>query len=248
MELFTRLGRTVQTTSAGEVVVDAARRVLREVADLTTVASSVRPLTGRLDIVALPTLAVDPLASLLGRFRTKFPGITIRVGEPEDTATIEHQVRSGRAELGLTDLTTGGTGLGRVELFRQDVFAVCPPGTELPEGPITHSDFARMPIIATPPGTSTRRLLDRVTARSGREPNIVVEISHREAILPLVLEGAGVSLLPAPMTYDGQTQGAVIRPLKPEIKRRIGIVHRCGVLSPAARALMDLAKSGERRR
>lgn len=243
IELFTRLGRTVRLTSGGEQVVDAARRVIRDVADLTTVSRSVTDLhTGRLDLVALPTLAVDPLAQLVGQFRTRFPGITIHVGEPEDASSVEREVSSGKAELGFTDITTGGLGLARVELFRQEVFAVCPPTTTLPDGPITHEQLAVMPLIATPPGTSTRRLLDRVISRSRLAPNIAVQIHHREAILPLVLAGAGVALLPEPMARDANTRGAVVRPLRPSITRRVGVVHRPGLLSPAATAMLKLAK------
>ena len=243
VELFARLGRTVRLTSAGEQVVQAARRVIRDIADLTTVSRSVADIrTGQLDLVALPTLAVDPLAQLVGKFRTQFPGIIIRVGEPEDASSVEREVSSGNAELGFTDITTGGTGLVRVELFRQEVFAVCPPTTTLPEGPITPERLAALPLIATPPGTSTRRLLDRVISRSQIDPHIAVQIHHREAILPLVLAGAGVALLPAPMAHDAKTRGAVVRPLRPAISRRIGVVHRPGLLSPAAKVMLKFAK------
>jgi LysR family carnitine catabolism transcriptional activator len=246
VELFARLGRGVQITAAGEEVVDAARRVLRDVAELSAVSAAAAGLrSGRLEIVALPTLAVEPLATLIGAFRTLHPGVTIRVSEPEDAANVERQVSSGRAELGFTDLTTGGSGLSRVELFRQEVLAVCPPSATLPDGPLLAAAFAAMPLIATPPGTSTRRLLDRVIARSGLEPNIVVEINHREAIMPLVLAGAGASLLPSPLARDAAARGAVVRTLRPAVTRRIGILHRAGVLSPAARAMLELARSSK---
>ncbi|MCU1361450.1 MAG: transcriptional regulator [Ilumatobacteraceae bacterium] len=247
VELFARLGRTVQITAAGEEVVGAARRVLRDVAELSAVTAAASGLrTGRLEIVTLPTLAVEPLAQLIGAFRTLHPGITIRVTEPEDASTVERQVSSGRAELGFTDLTTGGRGLSRVQLFRQEVLAVCPPGTSVPDGPLPAAVFAAMPLIATPAGTSTRRLLDRVIVRSGLEPNIVVDINHREAILPLVLAGAGASLLPAPLAREAATRGAVVRSLRPAVTRRIGILHRPGILSPAAKAMLDLARRSER--
>ncbi|MBK5331619.1 MAG: LysR family transcriptional regulator [Ilumatobacteraceae bacterium] len=243
VELFKRLGRTVRLTSAGEQVVHAGRRVIRDVADLTTVSRSVADIqTGQLDLVALPTLAVDPLAQLVGKFRTRFPGITIHVGEPEDASSIEREVSSGNAELGFTDITTGGSGLARVELFRQEVFAVCPPTTTLPDGPITPDQLAALPLIATPPGTSTRRLLDRVISRSQLDPSIAVQIHFREAILPLVLAGAGIALLPAPMAHDAKTRGAVVRSLRPAVTRRIGVVHRPGLLSPAATAMLRLSK------
>ncbi len=197
VELFDRLGRAVRPTPAGELVVDAARQVLRDLAEVRTVAAAVAGLqTGRLEIATLPTLAVDPLAPLVGRFRLAHPGVTIRVREPEEGSAIDRQVASGRAELGLTDLTTVGTGLTRVELFRQQVVAVCPPGTDVDGDVLSPAALAAMPLIATPTGTSTRRLLERAVARAGTEPTIAVETSSREAMLPLVLAGAGTALLP----------------------------------------------------
>ncbi len=244
VELFARLGRSVQVTSAGELVIDAARRVLRDMADVSAAASASSGVqVGQLEIVALPTLAVDPLAGLVGRFRTRYPGVTIRVREPEDAADIDRQVASGKAELGLTDLTTGGGGLVRVALFRQEVLAVCPPGTDLPDGPVTPAAFAAMPVIATPVGTSTRRLLDQLIARSGAQPNIVVEINQREAIMPLVLAGAGSSLLPTTLANEAAARGAVVRSVRPTLTRRLGLLHRPGRLSPAAAAMIVLART-----
>lgn len=242
VELFARLGRSVQITPAGQLIVDAARRVVRDMAELiATAASSTALKVGHLDIVSLPTLAVDPLARLLGRFRMLYPGVTIRVHEPEEAAAIDRQVLSGRAELGLTDLTTGGVGLERVELFRQEIVAVSPPGTVLPDGPLNPAELAALALIATPPGTSTRRLLDRTLMRSGTIPNIVVEISQREAILPLVLAGAGTSLLPASSADDARARGAVVRAIRPPLTRRVGLLHRPGSLSAAAAAMIALA-------
>jgi DNA-binding transcriptional LysR family regulator len=213
--------------------------VLRDVADVTAVARAVGELeTGTLDIVALPTLAADPLAAMIGEFRIRHPGVTIRLGEPEDGASIERQVEAGRAELGITDLLTAGSSLVRVELFRQEMCVVCPPTTLLPDGPVTAQTLAAMPLIATPPGTSTRRLLDRLTARN--EPNIVVEVHHRDAILPLVLAGAGAALLPEPMARDAAARGSLVRSLRPALTRRIGVVHRRAAVSPAAAAMIAL--------
>ena len=55
-----------------------------------------------------------------------------------------------------------------------------------------------MPLIASPPGTSSRRLLDEAFAGVGMSPLVVVVAAQREAILPLVLAGAGATLVPDP--------------------------------------------------
>lgn len=242
VELFSRLGRAVTATAAGHDVINAARLVMRDVADLTVVAAAVSTLsTGTLDLVALPTLAVDPLASLIGRFRSQHPGVVVRVHEPEDAADVERNVRSGVAELGLTDITTGGSGLSRIELFRQEIVVVQPPDSVPDESPMTPGSLARLPLIVTPVGTSTRRLLDRMLTRDGFEPNVAVEINHREAIVPLVLAGAGSALLPVRLAQEAAARGAVVRSLRPTLSRRIGLLHRAARLSPAAQAMIALA-------
>jgi len=244
VELFARLGRTVAPTSAGLQVIDAARRVLREMADLSAIAASAASLgTGTLDLVVLPTLAVDPMAALIGRFRVDHPGIVIHVHEPEEAAGVEQSVRSGRAELGLTDVSATTPGFTRIELFRQEIVAVSPPGSPTADGALTPRELAAMPLIVTPVGTSTRRLLDRTLARDGLEPTIAVEINYREAIIPLVLAGAGTSLLPVRMAEDAAGRGAVVRRLRPGLSRRIGLLHRPTRLSPAAVAMVRLARA-----
>src|SRR5436305_13861162 len=57
VELFVRAGRSVRLTAGGEVVVDGARRLLRDMADVQATAAAIADLrVGRLDIVAIPTL------------------------------------------------------------------------------------------------------------------------------------------------------------------------------------------------
>src|SRR5947209_4254395 len=62
VDLFHRLGRQVVLTAAGEAIVDPARHVLRQIDTMRASVAAVKGTTaGRLDLVSLPTLAVDPL-------------------------------------------------------------------------------------------------------------------------------------------------------------------------------------------
>jgi DNA-binding transcriptional LysR family regulator len=70
-----------------------------------------------------------------------------------------------------------------------------------------------------------------------------VETDQREAILPLVLAGAGTTFLPAMLAAEAGSRGATIASLDPPLVRRIGIVHRSGPLSPAATTFLALARS-----
>src|SRR5215510_8315553 len=82
VRLFDRVGRSVVLTDAGRAFEGPARGMLRERGVVLDAVGAVRALTtGALDLVALPTLAVDPLAALVGHFRTLHPGIVVRVAE-----------------------------------------------------------------------------------------------------------------------------------------------------------------------
>ena len=57
-------------------------------------------------------------------------------------------------------------------------------------------------------------------------------------IVPLVLAGAGAALVPEPLAVDAVTRGATAAGVTPSITRRVGIVQRRAVLSPAAGAFV----------
>jgi DNA-binding transcriptional LysR family regulator len=155
-------------------------------------------------------------------------------------------VRGGESELGFADLPIGGD-LVTVPLEAHDYVAVVPPPGDLAaEGgaPLSLRALAAQPLITTPPGTSTRRLVDEALAGIGVTPTIAVETDHREAIAALVVAGAGVALLPRRLGDSARSLGAVVREITPRIERQVGIVHRTGPLSPAARAFLALAAPG----
>jgi DNA-binding transcriptional LysR family regulator len=103
-----------------------------------------------------------------------------------------------------------------------------------------------LPFVAAPPGTSTRRLLDEGVG-GGSGPRVAVVTAQRDAILPLVLAGAGAGLLPEATASVAALHGAtVVRP-DPPVTRSIVLIHPLGELAPAARAFVELAAVDDRR-
>ncbi len=241
--LFHRVGRGLRLSSAGEALVGPARQILRAMDDARTAISGVQELkTGTLEIAALATLAVDPMATLIGRFRERHPGVQVRVLEPEGGAGVGDLVRDGSCELGAAHLPLPRDQLVAHPLAEQELLFVLPPDADPAEGrPLGARELARTPLVVSPPGTSTRMLLEQALAPVGVTPQIAVEAAAREAIVPLVLASAGAALLPAPLAREAQRRGAIVRAARPTITRRVGLVHRPGPLSAAARAFLTLA-------
>jgi DNA-binding transcriptional LysR family regulator len=247
--LFHRVGRNVTMTDAGRAFEGPARRLVRERELVMEAVGSVRALDrGTLDIVSLPTLAAEPLATLVGRFRVAHPGVVVHLAEPDDTDELEARIGDGRSELGLAELPPRNDDLVAIKLARQEIVAVCPPGTGIVSaGRLPVTRLAGAPLVTTPHGTSTRDLVERALAGAGIAPTIAVETSQREAIGPLVLAGAGISFLPAAMAETLAARGAVVARLVPGVARTIGILHRASPLTPAARAFVELARANRGR-
>jgi LysR family transcriptional regulator, carnitine catabolism transcriptional activator len=245
VQLFHRIGRSVSLTQAGHAFEGPARRLLRDRVQVLEAVDSVRALdSGTLDVVALPTLAVDPLAGLVGRFRRAHPGIAVHIAEPNDAESVDAMVADGRAEVGLAELPARRDDLVAIRLARQEIMAVCPPGTKLASpGRLPVAALKSMPLVAPPPGASTRDLLERALAGAAVEARIAVETAHREAIGPLVLGGAGTSFLPRGLADALGDQGAVVAKLVPAVTRTIGLLHRGSPLTPAGRAFVELARA-----
>lgn len=242
LPLFVR-GRQVVLTAAGEAFLGPARQVLRAATAARQAAADVAALgAGRLDLVALPTLAVDPLSGLVGRFRVAHPSITVRISAPDLRVAVIEQVRRGDAELGLAEVGRIDGGLDVQPVASHEVVLVAPPGTRLAQARrVPRHRLGDLDLVSTPVGTSTRALLDDACEAAGVEPRVVVETAHREALAPLVVAGAGAALLAEPQARQAAAGGAVVARLDPPLRREVGFVHRRGPLSPAARAFLDLA-------
>jgi DNA-binding transcriptional LysR family regulator len=247
VDLFHRIGRRVVITAAGTAFADAARVALRAVDSVREEVDAVTGmLAGALDLVALPTLASDPVTPLVGAFRVAHPHVTVRLAHPDGTADLLRSVVRGESEVGITvagraDPALADDHIVSHRLGRQEIVAVLPPGARRRTA-LTPRVLAGFPLVTNPVGTSTRALLDALFAEAGLTAQIAVETDQREAIIPLVVAGAGTALLPRSMAASAALHGAVIVALEPRLWRDLVMVHRTGALSPAARAFVDIAR------
>ncbi len=241
--LFDRLGRRTVLTAAGRALLVPARQTLRdEATGRAAVAAVVGLQEGSLTLCCLPTLAVDPLAELIGRFRGTHPGVRIDLAAPDDAAGVAALLRSGECELGVAESGDGGADLEHHDLGAQRLWCIFPPdvaagrssGLGVLDG---------VPLITTPEGTSTRRLLDEGLARAGVVPTLSVITAQRDAVLPLVLAGAGAALVPERQAQVAEQLGAVVVRPDPPVERRLAVLHRPGPLAPAAQRFLELVTS-----
>lgn len=246
-ELFHRVGRGLVLTDAGRALIGPARQALLALDDARGAVREVSDLrAGTLEVAALATLAADPLADLAGAFRRAHPLLTVRIGLAESSAGVSRLVAEGAAELGIVHLPAARDELVVDALGSQELLFALPPGSSASRAPLTAAELRAVPLVVTPLGTSIRDLLEHAFARAGVVPRIAVETAAREAIVPLVLAGAGAALLPEGLAREAERRGAHVRRARPALTRTIGLVRRAGAASAAARAFVALATQGHK--
>ncbi|GAA1905404.1 LysR substrate-binding domain-containing protein [Nocardioides lentus] len=254
--LFHRVGRRAVLSSAGEQLVEPARRVLRDLDAAADAARATRGLRrGRLDLVSMPSVGIEPLGALLRDLTTAHPGLRVRVGGAFTAEEVVAAVRDGSAEVGLLGAAGDppAPGLLAVPLAPQRFVVLAAPGTDLGGGargaeatagtdaPVGPDALRGRRFVASQEGSLMRRLLDDL-AGPGGDPAVVVEVDHRTSVLPLVLAGVGLALVPDSWSALARAAGAAVHPLADSPELAVRLVHRSAHLTPAAQALLAIAR------
>lgn len=159
-ELFHRIGRRVVLTEAGRALIDPAREAVRSLETARASVACVRELrSGRLDIAAMPSQAVEPLTTLIRSCTERYPGVAVAVRAAFTVRGVIDAVRTGAVELGL--LASGGAVPDKEVrshvLGEQRFVLVVPPG-----GPfagrerVSCEELAGQRLIVGQPGTGMR--------------------------------------------------------------------------------------------
>jgi DNA-binding transcriptional LysR family regulator len=243
-QLFHRIGRRIALTGAGRQMIEPARQVLRDLETTRATVESVKGLrTGRLEIAAMPSPAVQPLSTMIGTFLRHHPAMRVDVRAVPTAEAVAEQVRTGAVEIGLVGTATAmhSCDVQVHAVARQRFVVLAPPGGPLPQGrPVSLEDLAGLTAIVAPRGTRARQLLDELRDR-GVPLRFGVEAAHREAVLPLVVQGTGVAVATEAWADLAQGAGALVLELDPREYLHISLLTRRAPLTPGAQGFLDSA-------
>jgi DNA-binding transcriptional LysR family regulator len=179
---------------------------------------------------------------LVGRFRQEHPGVSLHLTHPTDPKGVTVDVNSGFAEIGITEEGAAGD-LPSLPLGDQELVAISPPGTPGDSTALPIIELAQRALVVTQVGTSLRELLTAALTTVHADATVAVETEQRDALVPLVIAGAGTAIVPAHLAVAAAALGATVQPLQPPLRRGLVLVHRPGAISPAAAAFVALATS-----
>lgn len=191
--LFDRTPQGVRLTVAGREFEGPAREALEAVARGTDAITHANRLSGGSLVVACPSsLGIDPLADLLSQFHREFPHVRIRVVDlPEREVDGQHLLDLG-ADLAVTFEQHVASDLQTTELDPLQLVALLPrPAPSM----VTLDEVLRRGLVVPAEQSAPRLYLAMKVDTETIEESIAVEVVHPEAVLQLVLSGAGATIL-----------------------------------------------------
>lgn len=246
VSLFHRMGRGVVLSEAGAELLEPSRRVLRDLAAVRDKAAALAELRGgTVDVAAMPSPGIEPLTTLIHRFAERHPSVTIATRAaftPEETVDL---VRSGACELGLlgTAKPITAPGIDVLPVEEQPFVVVAAAGGAFEDGAaLRPEELTGQKLIASRPGSLMRHIVDEITARSANTA-IGAIVDHRTSILPLVLAGVGIAVMPASWTHLARRCGLVVASLEPTAHLHVAMISLPSHLTPGAQAFLELTRA-----
>jgi DNA-binding transcriptional LysR family regulator len=240
--LFHRVGRNVVLSSAGEMLADRARLVLRDLDALRAAARSIgEGAVGRVDVAATSSSALEPVTSIVAELRQHHPGVVVSTSSALSAAEVIAMVLQGRCEVGVCGHAQRPTANRLVahHLRDEEFLLVVPPGgLDDPGRPVTAESLRGMRFVVTKPATAVRALFDRLAETVG-DMSIAAEVGDRSVLLPMVLRGIGASLMPDGWADLARRAGAGVYRLSPPEHIPQWLVYRRGQVTPATQAFID---------
>lgn len=228
VQLIERMGKRAYATAAGEELIAHAKRLAQETEQALAAMRRHRDgWLGRARLgtsVAVCTYLLPPVLARLRREHRDLE-VAIAVGTTENVVS---RILDNELDLGVVTMPVKEHPSIEVEAIREDPMMAFFPGEErtLPKH-ATPQYLAGRDLILNQRLSQTYKIIAQWFEAAGIELRPIMELGNTEAIKTLVAAGVGVGVLPLERKQGilvyGKTQ---VRPLKPGLMRRLGIVKR----------------------
>ena len=175
-KLFVRHGRGVSLTSAGELLLDRAASIIRQIEQTRAdVAAEAGEISGHVSLGLPPSVGFLLTGPLVEDMRTAFPKVTLKVVEGIGGFVHEWMV-GGRLDIGVLFDPKSSRHLEISPLWSEDLHLVGPgsAGLSLTE-PVHLAELSKYSLILPSAGHGLRGLLERYTTRHEVELSVEVE-------------------------------------------------------------------------
>ena len=236
--LLTRNKDGVLLSAQGETLLPYIQALCNAERTLETQVSELHGLTkGLLRVGTFTSVSIHWLPGIMKGFLDRYPGIQFELVSKWEFTEVEELVRRGQVDCGFLGLPAGDA-LDTAFLRRDRMMAVLPKNH-----PLANASYYPMARFAQDPFILIREHwdmeIDHIFQDIGLRPNIQYALSDDFAILAMVEQGLGVSIL-SEMVVQGSGRQVAAIPLERPQFREIGLAVRRGEsLSPLTRRFRE---------
>jgi LysR family nitrogen assimilation transcriptional regulator len=197
--LFTRNGRGIVLTQAGNLLLTHARKIIEQVEEAQqALESSRKEVVGSVAIAAASVTKEVLTRDFVSAFRSRFPKASLEIIEGK-SRTIQEWVLGGRVDIGIVHGPAIRPAIEIIPLAAHELYLVsrvrrapAPTGAAVP-----FKDISSLPLILPSVPHAIRNLVEAQASRLKVSLNIVLQVDGAQFIVDLVQRGHGYAILPA---------------------------------------------------
>ncbi len=236
--LMQRSRSGIKLTAAGNLLLPKLKAILQTEKELQELIGDIRSAdAGTVRLGAFTSVAVHWLPGMIRSFQDAHPRAELKMlnGDYHD---MEQWLRDGDVDLGFVTLPAPA-GVRTIALAQDPLVAILPKGHRLASmDRIPIQELDRDPFISLLQSSSHD--IHRALDNAGVRPNIKFTTKDDYAILAMVEQGLGISIVPQ-LLLRGRSQNLVVRPLEPQASRTIALAIPEGASLPVVEAFIQTA-------
>ena len=239
--LFDRLGKQVDLTEAGQVLLRYASRILQEAKEAKEAIAELQGLQrGALTVGAVQTISAYLLPIVAGQFKLNHPTLSLSL-ETLHAEEIYAGLRQNTLDLGLCYMPESYDELEGEPLFQEELVLVVHRQHPLASSTVmTMAELATHPLVLLKPcvgnGLCVRKKIEAAFFDAGVSPLVGLELNSIESAKAAVKAGLGISLFPEiyALGVGADPELRQIRLIDPTPRREIALVWRKGKFRSSA--------------
>jgi len=233
VQLIDRTNKSVIVTAAGAAVIKQARLCMSDLKTLVDIVTSGQePLSGRLTLGIIPTIAPFLLPSFMTETLKRFPKLQLYLRE-DKTAVIYEQLLDGKLDLILVALPFQMKNVTVMPLFEDPFLLACRRGSRWVDASKDEMDFDALPdesVLLLEDGHCLRD--HALAACHVRDSDQVSRFSATslQTLLQMVVADLGITFIPAMARHSliGGESDLELHPMPKKSVREIGLAWRKG--------------------
>ena len=228
----------IELTEAGRLVLPKMQEILSKEQALAECVDEIRNANaGTVRVGVFTSVAVHWLPGMIRSFQAEHPGahLEMRNGDYHD---VDQWLREGSVDLGFVTLPAPA-GMRTIPLAEDPLVAILPRDHRLARlEQIPIEELGQDPFISLL--QSSDHDIHRALDNAGVHPNIKFTTKDDYAILAMVEQGLGISIVPQ-LLIRGRGQNLAVRPLVPQASRNIALAIPEGEALPVVNAFAQTA-------